>query len=478
MERNVVVVVGAGGAGLAAALTLAEMGAKVSVFEKMAFAGGTTNYVEGTYAVESEMQYRKNIKATRDEGFKELMEYSHWRANPDLVRAIVDKSADTISWLEREGVQFLEPTADFLGGPRVWHLFKGFGNTMIKALVAGAEKRGVEIRYEATVKKLLRHGDGPITGVVVEDQAGNRTDVEAAAVIIASGGYAGNKEWIKKYTGLDLGVNLFPIVRCDKTGEGIAMAWEAGAAEEGVGVLLFNFGIPPKTIKPKGHMLGAIGQPTLWVNRHGVRFCDETIIENMIHTGNVMSRQPGGYVFRIFDEEIKSDLVKRGGLNLGNYSPPRMPLTNLDDEIKEAVGKKSPYVFVADSIEELAQKMGVNGERFSETVREYNGFCTKGHDDRYAKDPTHLRPIETPRFYAFKCCNDFLATVGGIKINEKTEVLDRGGAVIPGLYTAGCDAGGMYGDSYDILAAGIGSAFALNSGRIAGENAAKYVAGL
>lgn len=478
MSKKGIVIVGAGGTGLAAALTLSQGGEKVIVFEKMSFAGGTTSYVEGTYAVESEMQYRRNIKATRDEGFKELMEYSHWRANPDLVRAIVDKSANTIAWLEREGVEFLEPTADYLGGPRVWHLFKGFGDAMIKALVAAVEKRGVQIRYETSAKKLVRHSNNPVTGVVVEDKAGKQSEVEAAAVIIASGGYGSNKAWIKKYTGLDLGLNLFPIGRYNKTGEGIAMAWEAGAAEEGIHVLLFNFGMPPRSIQPKGHMLGAIGQPTLWVNQHSVRFCDETIIENMIHTGNVMSKQPGGYVFRILDEEIKFDLVERGGLNLGNYSPPRTPLTNLDEEIKDAVEKKNPYIFAADSLEELADKMGIDKAIFTATVEEYNGLCAKGHDDQYAKDPFHLRPIRTPRFYAFKCCTDFLATLGGIRINDKTEVLDREGAVIAGLYAGGCDAGGMYGDSYDIKASGIGSAFAINSGRIAGENARKYVLGL
>jgi fumarate reductase flavoprotein subunit len=470
-----VVVIGAGGAGIVAALTLARGGAGVILFEKMHFAGGTTNYVEGPYAVESEMQFRNNIKTTRDEGFRELMNYSHWKANPDLVRAIVDKSGDTISWLEREGVEFLGPTADFLGGPRVWHLFKGFGDVMVKVLVAKAEREGVEIRYESTVKKLLRNGDGPVTGVIVQDKEGNQTKVEAAAVIIATGGYGGNKEWIKKYTGLDLGINLFGLGYSKKTGEGIEMAWEAGAGEEGTGVLLFNFGTPPETIKPGDHMLGAVCQPTLWVNQHGVRFCDEAIIENMIHTGNIISRQPGGYVFRIFDEEIKSDLVERGGLNAGNYSPPRMPLTNLDEEIKSAVEKKSPHVFVADSIEELADKMGVDKNRLTKTVDEYNGFCAKGHDDHYAKDPTHLRPIRTPRFYVFKCYTDFLVTLGGIKINEKAEVLDRKGSVISGLYAAGCDAGGMYGDSYDISASGIGSSFAFNSGRIAGENALHYI---
>jgi fumarate reductase flavoprotein subunit len=478
MEKKDVVVVGAGGAGLAAALTLAQAGIKATVFEKMSFPGGSTNFAEGTYAVESELQLKKNIRATRDEGFKELMEYSHWRANPALVRAIVDKTGDTINWLEKEGVQFVEPTADFMGGPRVFHLFKGFGNAMIKILAANAEKRGAEIRYETIARKLIREGDGPVTGVIIEDKMGTRNRVGTKAVIIASGGYANNKEWIKKYAGFDLGVNLFPVGRYDKTGEGIEMAWSVGAGEEGIGVLLFNIGMPPRTIEPQAQLLGAVGQPSLWINQNGVRFCDETVIENMIYAGNVMSKQPGGYCYRIFDEETKIRLVQQGGINVGNYSPSRLPLTKLNDEIKKEIEKKSPYVFMADSLKELADVMGVKREIFARTVEQYNGFCAKGHDDQFAKHREHLQPVKTPRFYAFKCYTDFLCTLGGIKINDKTEVLDANEKVIAGLYAVGCDAGGMYGDSYDIIASGIGSSFALNSGRIAGENAAGYAAGL
>jgi fumarate reductase flavoprotein subunit len=131
-------------------------------------------------------------------------------------------------------------------------------------------------------------------------------------------------------------------------------------------------------------------------------------------------------------------------------------------------------VFVAETLDELARKMGIDGPALQKTVEEYNGFCAKGHDDQFAKEPVYLRPVRTPKFYGFKCYTDFLCTCGGIRINEKTEVLDGNDEVISGLYAVGCDAGGMYGDSYDVVASGIGSSFALNSGRIAGENALKY----
>jgi len=477
-ERIDVVVAGAGGAGMAAALALAESGVKAAVFEKTCRSGGTTNYVEGVYAVESFLQRRRNIKATRDEGFNQMMEYSHWRANPRLVRAVVDKTADTIAWLEKYGVEFLEPTADWLGGPRVWHLFKGFGRDVIKKLVAGAESRGVEIHYETRVKRLLREtGGGPVTGVIVEGRDGAEVRVDASAMVIATGGYASNKEWVKKYTGYDLGTDLFEVIHYDKVGEGIEMAWAAGAAEEGTGVLLFNIGMPPGTIEPDMHMLGALGQPSLWINREGVRFCNEAIIENMIHTANNLSRQPGRYSFRIFDEETKRHLETYGGLNVGNYSPALVPLTKLDEEIQTAVEKGNSFVFVADTLEELALKMGVDAHAFRRTVEVYNGFCAKGRDDEFAKDRAYLRPVRSPKFYAFKCHMDVLCTMGGIKINQKTEVIDKEGKVIHGLYAAGCDAGGMYGDSYDLAASGIGSSFAFNTGRIAGESILSYLKG-
>jgi fumarate reductase flavoprotein subunit len=340
--------------------------------------------------------------------------------------------------------------------------------------VANAVKKGAEVRYETTVKHLLREGNGPVTGAVVEDKSGKQFNVEAKAVIIATGGYPNNKEWIKKYSGFELEVNLFPLGKYDKTGEGIQMTWEAGAAEEGVGVIHLNIGSPPK-IGARSHIWGAVGQPTLWVNQYGVRYCDESIVENIAYAGNAMAKQKGGYDFRVFDEETKIQLAENGGLGVGMYLPPRTPLTNLDAKIKAAVEKKNPCIFMADTIDELAINMGVDRTVFKKTVEEYNRFCEKGHDDQFAKDPEYLRPVKTPRFYAFKCYMNFLGTLGGIKINEKTEVLDRNNKVIPGLYAIGNDAGGLYGDSYDVIASGASSGFALNSGRISGENALKYI---
>ena len=131
---------------------------------------------------------------------------------------------------------------------------------------------------------------------------------------------------------------------------------------------------------------------------------------------------------------------------------------------------------MADSVEGLAQKMGVAPEVLQATVDEYNRFCAKGHDDLFAKDQRYLRPLKGPRFYAVKARTVFLGTLGGIRINERMEVVDKKGQVIAGLYAGGFDAGGMYGDSYCIQASsGLSSSFAINSGRIAGKNILRLI---
>jgi fumarate reductase flavoprotein subunit len=470
------VIAGAGGAGLTAALTLAAGRADIQVFEKMPVAGGSTRFPEGMFAAESRFQRRRNIGVSKDKAFKGIMEYSHWKADASLVRTFVDRSAGTIDWLEQMGVEFIEPSSFWPGAPRTWHLFKGGGAAMIKVLLKLADEKGIEIVYRTAVKELIRPERGPVAGVIVEDQEGRQTRVEAKAVIIATGGYANDPELLKKYTGLDLRVNVFPIGNFDKYGEGIRMAWAAGAAEEGMGVLNFSFGGPVGPgIKPFGSIVAAVRQPELWINQQGLRFCDESIVHNSIYCGNAMARQKGGYVFRIFDNRARQYFMEKGiDVGVGMFMPPGTRLTGFDDELKEALAKKNRNLFVAETIEDLALKMETPPVVFRKTVEEYNRFCERGYDQAFAKDRLYLRPVEDPPFYAFKCFCDFCGTNGGIKINEKTEVLDRENKPIPGLYAVGNDAGGLYGDSYDMIAAGAACGFALVSGCLAGEAALSY----
>ena len=209
METDVVVI-GSGVAGLTAAVTATEGGARVIVFEKQRSLGGTSNFFDGIFAVESDMQRERFIDYSRDEAFKNIMEYSHWRANARLVRAFVNESAGTIDWLQKQGVEFLEVGINMPDAPRTYHVVKGTGEAVVKILATRAKERGVDIRLATPVKKILKEGDR-ITGIIAESENGEETHVVARVVMVASGGYANNKEWVKKYTGFDLDVNILPM---------------------------------------------------------------------------------------------------------------------------------------------------------------------------------------------------------------------------------------------------------------------------
>jgi fumarate reductase flavoprotein subunit len=477
MKRETdVVVIGSGVSGLSAALTAAEGGAKVILFEKQRSLGGTSNFFDGIFAVESDMQRQRYISYTRDEAFKNIMEYSHWRANARLVRAFVDQSGETVAWLQKQGVEFIDASINMPDAPRTYHPVKGTGEAVVKALATSAKEKGVDIRPATPVKKILKEGDR-ITGVIVEEN-GEDVQVTAKAVVVASGGYANNKEWIKKYAGFDLDVNVIPVGNVDKMGDGIRMAWEIGAAEEGMGVLeLLRAGPAGPGFELKNPVEMAAVQPILWVNRHGERFCDEGIAFYDTSTGNANARYKEGYTYSIFDESIKQHLLEKGiERQVGWENPPGTRPVEIDKMINDALEKGTTEIFVADSIEELAGKIGIEPAVLKATVDEYNSFCEKGHDDLFAKDPKYLRPLKGPKYYAVKVRTVFLGTLGGIKINHKTEVVDKKDRVIPGLYAVGFDAGGAYGDSYSIKdSSGMSAGFAINSGRIASKNALKYL---
>ena len=474
-----IVVVGSGSTGMVAALTAVEGGAKVILLEKMRSMGGVSNFAEGMFAAESDMQRQQYVSYTRDDAFKTIMEYSHWRANPRLVRAFVNESAATITWLQQQGVEFVEVTTNMPGGPLVWHILKGpdreRGSFMIKTLGSRAKEKGVDFRLATPVKKLIKEG-GKITGVIAGEDD-KEVQINAKAVIVATGGYANNKEWIKKYSGFDLGVNLTPIGNVDKMGDGIRMAWEIGAAEEGTGVLQLLRGGPVlgAGLSFIGPLESASNQPGLWVSQDGERYCDESIQGNFAFDGNAMARQKGKSVFAIFDESLVRHWMEKGtDLGTGRIFLPGSRL-NIGEALKEVLETKAPDVFATDSVEGLARATGLNPAVLKATIEEYNRFCAKGHDDLFAKDPKYLRPLKGPKFYALKCNLVFLGTLGGIKINHKMEVVDKKENPIPGLYAGGMDAGGIYGDSYDVKTCGGTLAFGVNSGRIAGKNALKYI---
>jgi fumarate reductase flavoprotein subunit len=471
-----VVVIGSGVSGLSAALTVAEAGAEAIVFEKQRSLGGSSNFFHGIFAAESDMQRTRFITYTRDEAFRNVMEYSHWRANPRLVRAVIDQSAATIEWLQKQGVEFIDAINNLLDSPRTYHVVKGGGEAVVKELATRCREKNVKIMTATPVSRILSEG-GRIKGVLAGEN-GEETRVNAGAVVIASGGYANNKDWIKKYAGFELDVNLMPVGNVDKTGDGIRMAYELGADSEGLGTLeLYRVGPTGPEFAMKSTIEYAVVQPDLWVDNRGERYCDESVGFYETSAGNASARQADGSTYSIFDSTTVKRLTENGiDKSHGIDFPPGAKVEGLDKDLDRTIASGSTEVFGADSVRELAEKIKINPEKLQATIDEYNESCRKGHDALFCKDPKYLRPIEGPQFYAVRAKTVFLGTLGGIKVNERTEVLDKKGGVIPGLYAVGFDAGGMYGDSYCIReASGLSAGFAINSGRMAGSNAVKYL---
>jgi fumarate reductase flavoprotein subunit len=482
-----VVIIGAGTSGLPAAVTAAEGGAKVIVFEKTNTTGGTGNRGMGLFAVESRLQREKQMPLSRDEAFEIFMTYTHWRVNARLVRAYIDKSADTIDWLEKMGVEFVEPASYFPQSRPTWHIVKdpdqgksglNVMSAALKILANRAREKGVQILFETPAKRIIKERNR-IVGVIGEDKSGNSVRVNAKAVIIATGGFSDNPEMIKEYTPYEWGVDVFSTRMPGLTGDGIRMAWEVGAAKhlEAMNIEL-TFGGASKGGGggiPMG-IGGVIRQPrAIMVNLDGKRFYNEGIMGNTTFTGNAIAQQKRRTGFLVIDSTIAKHYEEKGADTVTRVGRPMWKFSNIEKGMTEAVKRGASGLFVADSLEDLARQTDIDLAGLKETIDEYNRFCEKGFDDLFNKSHGYLTPLKGPKFYASQVFPTGYGTLGGIKINERTEVLDTEEKPIPGLYAVGVDANSIYADSYVFVLPGNTMGFAVNTGRIAGENALKYI---
>ncbi|HUW64073.1 MAG TPA: FAD-dependent oxidoreductase [Spirochaetia bacterium] len=473
-----VVVVGGGGAGLAAAVTAAEKGARVVVLEKRGGPGGNSAFAWGICAAESNVQKRAMIDCSRDYFFKTAMDFAHWRINSRIVRALVDKSAETIDWLETKGLEFscfpLYPNQ-----VPTWHIPKGRGAALVKNLVENGKNLGVQLLTGTPAKSILTSPEGGVTGVLAANRDGE-LPISCQAVILATGGYAGNKELLKKYSPYYR--DNMGLVGLPHTGDGLIMAMETGAATEGLGILhtggpatpdniSLKVGTPPDTFRIR--LMGIALEPyTVWVNNKGERFIDEAVGRHHYMSSNAVLRQPGSVSYTLFDGAIMETMIDQG-LILGMGLPEGAQGNKLPGLARElgTVADKG-LIKMSNSWEEIGDWIGTDGQILKNTVDEYNAACDRGYDQLFTKDRRYLVPLRTPPYYAISCHVSLMGTIGGIKINEKMEVLDKQDKCIRGLYAAGADTGGWESDTYCDVLSGHAFGFAVNSGRIAGENAA------
>ena len=474
-----VIIVAAGASGLAAAVAAAEKGVKVVAFEKASTPGGTGNMGMGPLGLESRIQRLKQMGPTKEEAFNVFMHYTHYQVDARLVSAYLEKATTTIGWLEDMGVEFWDAVAYFPGGWPTWHVVAPGGEAcarnLYKTLTDRAKELGVEIYLQTPVKKIIKK-EGKIKGIIAEDRNGEKVEAEGKAVIVATGGFGDNPKLIKKFTGYTWGVDLQSFRIPGLAGDGHRMCWEVGAMQTDMRMEIMY--LPPAKgdsddINPLDpELMEAFRQPHYFCNIQGQRFMNEDIMPNATFTGNAISQQKNKVAFLIFDEEIKKIMEKQ--YDALHVTFPFTYVEDLDGLIKKAKDSGYKDVHVADSLDEIAEMTGIDPVGLKEGIEEYNGFCEEGYDPVFHKQHKLLRPIKTPKFYALKFLTGAYGSLGGIKINYKTEVLDKDWNPIPGLYGAGTDANTIYGDSYVFVLPGNTMGFALNSGRMAGEYAADF----
>ncbi len=466
-----IVVIGCGGAGLPAALTAHEKGKKVLVLEKRGIAGGNALMAEGFFAAESPAQKRLLIDAKKDSLFKTALEYAHHRVDPRILRAFINRSGDTVRWIEEKGLT-INRVAPFYPNqvPLVWHIIEGHGATLVKLLEKECREKGIEIIRNARAKRIIIDGEGRAAGVSAEGENGDM-EIHARCVIISTGGFSGNRGLLARYCP-ELAGMLDTEGVPGMDGDGLVMALETGAATDGLGNLMM---VGPSPFPKNWAIEGVAGEPyCIWVNNRGERFTDETVTFNVFEAVNAIVRQRHGVCYAIIDDRIKNRIMEDGLVRgCGEMFVPRgAKMEDLDREFTRQVSRGG--AFISGSLGEIAKWIGAPGEALVRTIDEYNEACDRRYDEAFVKDPQHLEPIRTPPFYAIRFRGALLGTTGGIRINHRMEVLDKEHNPIPGLYAAGADTGGWESDTYCAVLSGSALGFALNSGRIAAENAADY----
>lgn len=472
------VILGSGG-GMVAAVTAAEEGVKnIIVIEKQGVLGGNTRLAGGIFACESPVQKRANIVAEKDEFFKKAMRWFHWDiVDPMVLRAFIDQSGDTIRWLEENGVAFAEKFAQS-EQPRGNHRPKGRGLELMAALIKKAETMGVKILLRTQGQKILQDGSGKVSGVVAATRDGKKFEIKAKAVIIATGGFSGNTELLGKHCP-DYSDQMHKGKWPYHTGDGLLMAAEAGAAIADI-IPIFHIGPVPAS-GPWGGLANGVKAPfTVWVNKRGKRYIDESGYE-VWENGNAIRLQPDMETYTLFDDAIRKTLEDQKLLTTLGWG--KAPWENEIDQPSEQDGMvaelvKKGLVRQFNGWKDVAEWIGAEPSELKATINEYNVACDQGRDPIFAKAPKYLRPLRKAPYYAVRCYVHGGETMGGVRVNARMETLDTNTGVIPGLYTASVLAHGWSGQTYpghELRGSAFG--FALNSGRITGKSAAVFITG-
>ena len=472
--KTQLLVIGGGASGMAAAAAALEQGIRTTVAEVNPKVGGNGLFPRGVFAVNSVLQRRKLVLPDADQVFRACMEDAHWKIDGSIIRALLDKSGDTISWLMEKGVPFTDVVHHIPNQtPEVFHICdesENAGAAVMKALEAFCRQNGAQILVDTRAKSLLTASDGSVCGAVCETKDGEELRVAAEKVIIGTGGFAGNREMVSQYYP-DFDFNAVPMGGGMRhKGDGIRMALAAGADIDGH----FTMEIAAPKIQGYAPLNLLLGKPyNVWLNAFGRRFADEGIVYHFANAANAVLRQPEKRVYVVFDRGLIEKTLSDGRDMIELIHIPSDAEEKLDETIEEAI--RGGVLCRSEDPAGLADFIGCGPQDVADTLYTYNTFCDSGRDVVYAKDRGSLIPLRQGPYYAVKAGCDMLITHGGIRVDASFHALTAEQKPLGNLFVAGVDFGGADADVYNVNMSGHGFGFALNSGRIAGEAAAREI---
>ncbi len=441
-----VIIVGAGTAGMPAAIFAAQRGAQVLVLEHAAEVGGTLHLSAGQMsAAGSRLQKEKGIDDTPDEHYDDCMRISNNTADPTLVRLTVDNAAATLDWLMDIGLEVIPDHPVLAQGheaykkPRYCWGPEG-GRSLLKAIAPAFEKEvangGVTLKLETEATGLIQDDRGAAIGVLARDTAGTQTEYFGHNVLLAAGGHAANVEMYGELTGVPLyGNGAYPYSQ----GVGITMGTGAGGWVRGKENYVCSFNVVLEKDEIGSPLLGRIvSMPharmpwEIFVNVHGKRFVREDH-PSVDHREHKLMEQPDMRCWSIFDDAIAHESPDY----LMTPDVPH-PKAWTKEEFFAGFGKYSTMI-KADSLEELAAKAGIDGTALKATVEEYNA-CLGGADPLGREH--RPKAIEKAPFYALQIQGASISSTVGLAVDGNLQVIDRDNRPIAGLYAAGEVLGG------------------------------------
>lgn len=444
-DKYDIIIVGAGGAGMSAALEAKEKGMNPVIFEKMPIAGGNTmKSSSGMNASQTKFQKEQGIEDNNDLFYEETLKGGHGTNDKEMLRFFVDNSASAIEWLDSIGIRLNNIT--ITGGMNEKRTHRpedgsAVGQYLVNGLVRNVQEKEIPLFVNANVTEITEK-DGKVNGVKVLFNNNDEKTIAADAVVVTTGGYGANMDMIGEVRS-DL-KGLVTTNQEGSTGDGIKMIEKLG----GVTVDMDQIQVHPTVQQEKSYLIGEAvrGEGAILVSSEGKRFTNE--LDTRDNVTAAINKLPEKSAYLVFDSGVKSRAKA-----IEQYD-------------------KMGFVIQGDTIEALAKEIGVPADQLTATLDTWNSAVKNKEDAEFGRTTAMDHDLSSGPYYAIKIAPGIHYTMGGVKINTNTEVLNKDGQPIPGLFAAGELTGGLHGQN---RIGGNSVAEIIIFGRQAGIKSAEFV---